>query len=200
MVVDAASRPANQFVTYIDNTGTQNTAALAIADLPTGTVTSATPVVGSSDIVTCSTANAVYAPFATTITRPAFTVSGGEYLITFDAYLTSSVTGVQVSWEVKDGSTVVYSMASGQTIGIANLQSGLMFSESAYGTLSSATLNTYAVGGSFNAVNGTQQNNAAQPTGFGANSSGTITLLVKCSTNTAGNQAQLLGIHITKVN
>lgn len=171
-----------------------------IADLPVGTVYSVTPAVGSSDIITCGTANATFVALATTITRPAFTqTAGATWQLTASGRLTSSGSALTFSYEVKDGSTVVYTSGAQDLTTAATTVVGSVINETVLGTSTSVPLNVYPVSGTFNLSSAFSLNSTPQVTGFNSTTSATETLLFKCSTNTTGNQFQLDSLSYTRV-
>lgn len=176
-----------------------------IADLPVGTVYSVTPATGTSDTLTCSSTGGITTnpvAFATTISRPAFTqTAGAVWQLGISAISTSSASGLTFTFEVKDGSTVVYlSAPQTNTINTANLPLGAVMNEQISGSnLTSAALTVYPLGAVFSNFGQGARNLTAQVTGYNSNASATMSVLMECSAATAGNSVTLTGLTETRI-
>jgi hypothetical protein len=173
-----------------------------IADLPVGTTYSVTPATGSSDTITCASANSNFVPFATTISRPPFTQTpGAVWQLGISAIETSSASGMTFAFEIKDNGNVVYtSGAQSSTLCTQNLPVGAVINEQVSGSnLASAALTVYSIGSVFSNFGQAALNHSAQTTGYASNNAETIQILMECSAGTTGNSVTLLGMTETKV-
>ena len=175
-----------------------------IADLPVGTVYSVTPATDptDSDTVTCASANGAFVPFETTITRPPFTQTPGAiWQLGISAIATSSASSLTFSFEITDGSTVVYTSGSQTSgMGTANLPVGAAVNEQISGSNpASAALTVYPIGQMLLDLGQNALNHTAQTTGFNSSTPATLSLLMECSGSTAGNSVSLTGLTLTKI-
>jgi hypothetical protein len=187
---------------YLGADSACHSAAGGIADLPVGTAYSATPATGSSDIVTCGSANGTFVAFSTTISRPPFTQTAGSiWQLGISALETSSASDLTFSFQIKDNGNVVYT--SGEqtnTIGGANFPVGAEIDEQISGpNLGSAALAVYPIGSMFSNFGQSALNHMAQIRGYASNNPATIQILMQCSAGTAGNSVTLLGLTETKI-
>jgi hypothetical protein len=167
-----------------------------------GTVYSVTPAAGTSDTVTCAAANGKFVPFATTISRPAFTQSGGAiWQLGISAIASSTASALTFTFEIKDNGTVVYSSgAQADGLSTANLPVGAVVNEQISGSnLASAALTVYSVGQMFSNYGVNALNHTAQATGYNSNNSTTLSVLMQCSSGTAGNSVTMTGLNLTKI-
>jgi len=174
-----------------------------IADLPVGTVYSVNPATGSSDTVTCSSATGSFVPFATTISRPAFTQTPGAiWQLGLSAVETSSASGLTFQFEIKDNGAVVYSSGSqSNTLSTPNLPMGAEVNEQISGSnLASAALTVYPIGSVFSNFGMNALNHTSQTTSYNSNTSATLSVLMQCSAGTGGNSVTLTGLTLTKIN
>ena len=173
-----------------------------IADLPAGTVYSVTPATVNGDTVTCATANGSFVPFATSISRPAFTqIAGAVWQLGISGTVSSTASSLTFTYEIKDGSTVVYTSGSqNDGLGTANLPAGAVVNEQISGSnLASAALTVYSVGQMFSNFGMNALNHTAQTAGYNSNSPATLSILLECSAGTAGNSVTLTGLTLTKI-
>jgi hypothetical protein len=177
-------------------------AGSGVANLPVGTAYSATPATGSSDTVTCGSANGTFVAFTTTISRPPFTqIAGSIWQLGISAIETSSASGLTFSFEIKDNGNVVYiSGPQSDSIIGANFPVGAEINEQISGAnLNSAALNVYPIGSVFSNFGESAFNHMTRTTGYASNNAATIQILMQCSAGTAGNSVTLLGLTETKI-
>jgi hypothetical protein len=173
-----------------------------VADLPVGTVYSAAPASGSSDTVTCGSADGTYVAFSTTIARPPFTQTAGSvWQLGISAIETSSASGLTFSFQIKDNGNVVYTSGEqSNTLTGSNFPVGAEINEQISGSnLGSAALNVYPIGSVFSNFGQSALNHVALTTGYASNNTATIQILMQCSAGTAGNSVTLLGLTETKI-
>ena len=172
-----------------------------VADLPVGTVYSVTPAEGSSDTVTCASANGAYVPFSTTISRPAFTqTAGAKWSLGATFLLTTTSSPPTMGLELKDGSTVIYSNSAAMPLASASGDAtSVTFTEEI--TAPSSGSSTLTATGFGTILNSLQPwlNRTAQATGFTSNTPGTLSILLDCNASTSGNQLTLVSLNLTRI-
>jgi hypothetical protein len=216
IIGDGVLYPASAASTLVLNTQTANTGlygpasgsaaaptfrAQVAADLPVGTVITSTPVMGSSDTITCGTGTTLQT-FATTISRPAFTQTAGAiWELKIKAIETSTASALTFQFGVLDNGTNVY-LSGNQTnsLSTANLPVSATVDEEISGSnLASAALTVTNEGSVFSNTGLQALNHTAQTTGYASNNARTISVTMQCSAATAGNTVTLLGLTETKI-
>jgi hypothetical protein len=172
-----------------------------VADLPVGTVYSVTPATGFSDTVTCASAVGTYVPFATTISRPAFTQTpGAKWSLAATFLLTTSNSPPTMGLELRDGSTVTYTNSAAMPLASASGDAtSITFTEEI--STPSSGLSTLTATGFGTILNSLQPwlNRTAQATSFTSNTPGTLSISLECSAGTNGNQLTLVSLNLTRI-